>query len=102
MTNGSTTQIIETLAAEIGDKVYIDIAGWHLYLSDAQLHTTLAEKFYPILTEEIPSEAQVVEILHDVSVKLGAGKTEVPLVDLLPMQCQTNLIEVLEEFKQQM
>ncbi|NES03532.1 MAG: DUF3181 family protein [Okeania sp. SIO2F4] len=101
MTNGSRTQIIESLAAEIGDKVYIDIAGWHLYLSDAKLHLTLAEKFYPILIEEVPSEGQVVEILHDVPVKLGAGRKEVPLIDLLPMQCQIDLIEVLAEFKQQ-
>lgn len=102
MMNGSTTQIIESLAAEIGDKVYIDIAGWHLYLSDAKLHTTLAEKFYPILTEEIPSEGQVVEILQDISVKLGGGRKEVPLIDLLPMQCQSELIEVLGEFREKM
>ena len=63
MTNGSTTQIIESLASEIGDKVYMDITGWHLYLSDAKLHLNLAEKFYPILIEEVPSEGQVLEIL---------------------------------------
>ena len=102
MTSNSTTLIIESLAAEIGDKVYIDIAGWHLYLSDAKLHTNLAEKFYPILAEEVPSEAQVGEILQSVSVKLGGGKKEVPLIDLLPMQCQIDLIEVLAEFKQEM
>jgi len=100
MTNGNTTQIIESLAAEIGDKVYIDIAGWHLYLSDAKLHLTLAEKFYPILTEEVPSESEVLNILQGVSVKLGAGRKEVPLIDLLPMQCQTDLIEVLAEFRE--
>ena len=102
MTNGSTTQIIESLAAEIGDKVYLDITGWHLYLSDAKLHTNLAEKFYPILTKEIPSESQVVEILQGVPVKLGAGRKEVPLIDLLPIQCQTDLIEVLAEFREKM
>ncbi len=102
MTNASTTQIIESLGAEIGDKVYIDIAGWHLYLSDAKLHTNLAEKFYPILTEEVPSESQVMEILQGVPVKLGAGRKEVPLIDLLPIQCQTDLREVLAEFREKM
>ena len=102
MTNASTTQIIESLAAEIGDKVYIDIAGWHLYLSDAKLHLTLAEKFYPIVTEEVPSEGQVMEILQGIPVRLGAGRKEVPLIDLLPMQCQTDLIEVLAEFREKM
>ncbi|NEQ40061.1 MAG: DUF3181 family protein [Okeania sp. SIO3I5] len=102
MTNASTTQIIESLAAEIGDKVYLDITGWHLYLSDAKLHTNLAEKFYPILTQEVPSESQVVEILQGVPVKLGAGRREVPLIDLLPMQCQIDLIETLAEFREKM
>ena len=102
MTNGSTTQIIETLAAEIGDKIYIDIAGWHLYLSDAKLHTSLAEKFYPILINQVPSEAQVRDILNEITVKLGAGRNEVFLTNLLPVQCEINLIEILEEFKQKM
>ncbi|MCL2923230.1 MAG: DUF3181 family protein [Trichodesmium sp. MAG_R03] len=100
MTNGSTTKIIESLAAEIGDKVYMDITGWHLYLSDAKLHLTLAEKFYPILTKEVPSQDQVLEILQGVPVKLGAGRKQVPLIDLLPMQCQNDLIEVLAEFRE--
>lgn len=100
MTNGSTTQIIESLAAEIGDKVYMDITGWHLYLSDAKLHLTLAEKFYPILTKEVPSQDQILEILQGVPVKLGAGRKQVPLIDLLPMQCQNDLIEVLAEFRE--
>ncbi|MCL2939537.1 MAG: DUF3181 family protein [Trichodesmium sp. MAG_R02] len=100
MTNGSTTQIIESLAVEIGDRVYMDITGWHLYLSDAKLHLNLAEKFYPILIEEVPSEGQVLEILQGVPVKLGAGRKQVPLIDLLPMQCQTDLMEVLAEFRE--
>ncbi|MEB3340471.1 DUF3181 family protein [Okeania sp.] len=98
----NTTQIIESLAAEIGDKVYIDVTGWHLYLSDAKLHLTLAEKFYPILAEDVPSEVQIVEILHSVSVKLGAGRKEVPLIDLLPIKCQDDLMEVLAEFREKM
>ncbi len=102
MANGSTTQIIESLAAEIGDKVYLDIAGWHLYLSDAKLHISLAEKFYPILAEEVPSEGQVMEILEGIPVKLGAGRKEVPLIDFLPTRCQTDLIEVLSEFREKM
>ena len=100
MTNGSTTQIIESLAAEIGDKVYMDITGWHLYLSDAKLHLTLAEKFYPLLTKEVPSQDKILEILQGVPVKLGAGRKQVPLIDLLPMQCQNDLIEVLAEFRE--
>jgi hypothetical protein len=33
---------------------------------------------------------------------LGGGKREVPLADLIPMQCQVQLMDVLEEFQRQM
>jgi hypothetical protein len=41
-------------------------------------------------------------VLEDISVKLGGGKTELPLSQLLPMQCQMNLIDLLEEYQQDM
>jgi Protein of unknown function (DUF3181) len=94
-----SSEAIEKLAASIGENVYIDVAKWHLYLRDAHLHTLLAEQFYPLLTKGSISESQVNEILKGVSVKLGGGKREVPLSDLLPMQSQVHLMDVLEEFQ---
>jgi hypothetical protein len=90
---------IEALAAEIGENIYIDIAKWHLYLSDAHLHTVLAEKLYPLLEDDAVNENAVTKILQDIPVKLGGGKKELPLVDLLPMQCQVSLMDLLEEYK---
>ncbi len=90
---------IEKLAAEIGENVYIDIAKWHLYLSDAHLHTVLAEKLYPLIEDDAVNENAVTKILNEIPVKLGGGKRELPLVDLLPMQCQVNLIDLLEEYQ---
>jgi hypothetical protein len=90
---------IEKLAAEIGENVYIDVAKWHLYLSDAHLHTVLAEKVYPLVEDKAVSENAVTKILSEIPVKLGGGKRELPLVDLLPMQCQVNLIDLLEEYQ---
>jgi hypothetical protein len=90
---------IEALAAEIGENIYIDIAKWHLYLSDAHLHTVLAEKLYPLLEDDAVNESAVTKILQDIPVKLGGGKKELPLVDLLPMQCQVSLMDLLEEYK---
>ncbi len=95
----STTQAIEALAAEIGENIYIDVAKWHLYLADAHLHTLLAEQLYPLLSSGSVAENDVVKVLESLSVKLGGGKREVPLSDLLPMQCQVNLIDLLEEFQ---
>ncbi|MGL4882216.1 MAG: DUF3181 family protein [Waterburya sp.] len=98
----ATTQEIEALAAQIGENVYIDIAKWHLYLNDAHLHTLVAEKVYPLLEDDSLSEDAVTAILQDIPVKLGGGKTELPLNDLLPMQCKVNLLDLLEEYQKDM
>lgn len=99
----SSSEAIETLAAEIGENVYMDIAKWHLYLSDAHLHTVLAEKLFPMVSSgRAIEEDQVLDILKSVPVKLGGGKREVPLTDLLPMQCQVNLMDTLEEFQRKL
>ena len=94
-----TSQAVERLAAEIGENVYIDIAKWHLYLSDAHLHLPLAEQLYPLLAENKLTEAQVETILQGMMVKLGGGKRELPLADLIPMQGRVSLMDQLEEFQ---
>lgn len=94
-----STEAIEKLAAAIGENVYIDVAKWHLYLSDAHLHTTLAERLYPLLTKGAVSESDVNSALKGIPVKLGGGKVELPLSDLLPMQSQVHLMDALEEFQ---
>ena len=95
----ASTAEIEALAAEIGDNIYLDIAKWHLYLSDAHLHTTLAEKFYPLIEDDNLNEDAVTKILEETKIKIGGGKKTLPLTDFLPMQCQVNLIDLLEEFQ---
>jgi hypothetical protein len=99
MARSNTTEAIEALAAEIGDNIYIDIAKWHLYLSDAHLATVVAERVYPLLTNNTLDESKVIKILEDIPVKLGGGKREVALVDLLPTSCQVNLMDLLEEYQ---
>ncbi len=95
----STSADVEALAAEIGENIYIDIARWHLYLSDAHLHTVLAEKLYPLVTSNSVSESAVQSALQAIPVKLGGGKRELPLSDLVPIQGQVNLMDLLEEFQ---
>ena len=98
----ASTQEIEALAAEIGENIYIDVAKWHLYLAEAHLHTTLAEKLYPLLEDNQLGEDAVIAILQGIPVKLGGGKKTLPLLDLLPMQCQVNLLDLLEEYQKNM
>jgi hypothetical protein len=93
-----TSESIEKLAAAIADEVYIDIAKWHLYLGEAHLHTVLAEKFYPMLPDDINADA-VDRVLGSTMVKIGGGKRELPLSDLVPAQAQSTLLKILENFE---
>jgi hypothetical protein len=98
----SSTEAIEALAATIGENVYIDIAKWHLYLREAHLHTVLAEQIYPLMQQGNPTEKQVQDLLKAIPVKLGGGKVEVSLADLLPMQSQVHLMDAIEEYQRKM
>ncbi|MFK8184292.1 MAG: DUF3181 family protein [Phormidesmis sp.] len=102
MATASSTEALEGLAAEIGENIYMDIAKWHLYLGVAKLHTALAEKLLPMVTEDNISEDAVVQILNDIPIKLGGGRKTIPLAELLPMQCQVNLIDLLEEYQRKL
>ncbi len=95
-------EVIEALAADIGDTVYIDVAKWHLYLRDTSLHTTLAEKFYPIVTDNDLSETTVVEVLQSIPIKLGGGRRSLPLNELVPIQCQVDLLDLLERHRSEL
>jgi len=96
------SQEIEQLAAEIGENIYIDVAKWHLYLADAHLHTLVAERVYPLLENGAVNATGINQILLDIPVALGGGKIEVPLANLLPNKCQTDLVKLLEEYQRNM
>ena len=97
----NTTELLEALASEIGENVYIDVAKWHLYLADAKLHTIVAEQVYPLVSGNSIGEDQVEKVLKSIPVKIGGGKRELTLLDLLPSQCLVNLMEVLEKFQRE-
>ncbi|AUB39114.1 Protein of unknown function DUF3181 [Nostoc flagelliforme CCNUN1] len=99
MAKTNTTELLEALAAEIGENVYIDVAKWHLYLSNAKLHTVVAEQLYPLITSNAVNEDRVLQVLGSIPVKIGGGKREIPLIDLLPLQCQVALLDILEKYQ---
>ncbi|MBE9227703.1 DUF3181 family protein [Phormidium sp. LEGE 05292] len=101
MAKTNSSQAIESLAAEIGNNVYMDIAKWHLYLREAHLHTVVAERVYPMLEDNSLNEGKVLQILADIPVKIG-GKRDLPLADLIPTASQVNLMDILEEFQRNM
>ncbi|MBD2292609.1 DUF3181 family protein [Anabaena sphaerica FACHB-251] len=102
MAKTNTTELLESLASEIGESVYIDIAKWHLYLEDAKLHTIVAEQLYPLITSHSVNEERVLQLLASIPVKIGGGRKELPLIDLLPLQCQVNLVDILEKYQREM
>jgi hypothetical protein len=101
MAKTNTTELLEALAAEIGENIYIDIAKWHLYLADAKLDNVVAEKFYPLITERNVNENRVIQVLESIPVKIGGGRKELALIDLLPLQCQINLVDILEKYQRE-
>lgn len=102
MANSNPTREIESLAAEIGDQIYIDVANWRLYLSDAHLHTTVAEQVYPLLENKSLNEQQLKSILQQISVPLGGGRTQLPLINLIPQNAVQDLIKMLEDYEKQL
>ncbi|KPQ37059.1 MAG: Protein of unknown function (DUF3181) [Phormidesmis priestleyi Ana] len=102
MASSASAETLEALAAEIGENIYMDIAKWHLYLGVANLHTPLAERLLPMVSANKISEEGVIQVLRDIPIKLGGGRKTLPLSDLLPMQCQVNLIDLLEEYQRKL
>ncbi|MGD1931914.1 MAG: DUF3181 family protein [Leptolyngbyaceae cyanobacterium] len=99
MSYSPPAETIEALAASIGDVVYIDVAKWHLYLNDAKLHTLVAERLYSLVADNRLAEADVTQVLQDIPISLGGGRKQLPLGDLVPTACMSDLTRALEDFK---
>ncbi|MBE9137248.1 DUF3181 family protein [Nodosilinea sp. LEGE 07088] len=99
MSDASTARAIEALAAAIGDKVYIDVAKWHLYLGDAKLHTPLAERLYPLVTGDAVTESAVAEVLAGTPIAIGGGSKTVPLADLIPAGSKADLLDAIADYQ---
>ena len=100
MANSNPTQAIEALAADIGETVYIEVAKWHLYLSDAHLDKIVAQRAYGLLEDQSVSATAIAKILQEIKVPIGGGKQEISLSELIPSTGQTALLHLLEEAQQ--
>jgi len=102
MSDSPPAETLETLAANIGEVVYIDVAKWHLYLNDAKLHTLVAQRLYPMVADDRIAQDGIVKVFQDIPIPLGGGQKQVPLMELVPAACLADLIRVLEDFKKQL
>jgi hypothetical protein len=91
-----SAQDLEELSRTLADRLYIQVAGWHLYLGDARLAEPLAEECSARLDQG--AEVCARQALEAVQVPIGGGSTQLPLARLLPAGQLRDLEEVLRSF----
>ncbi|KAG7672260.1 hypothetical protein NADE_000066 [Nannochloris sp. 'desiccata'] len=100
----------EELSSKIGDQCYIDVQGWHLYLKDvkiapgaaATVADALAEKLGSTIQGQGFSQSMLDSLMSQVPVKLGQGKSTLPLADVMPSSGVQDLAEICEKYARDM
>ncbi len=87
---------LKELELALADRLYLQVAGWHLYLGDAGLAQTLAIECAARLDQGAGVCAR--QALEAVQVPVGGGATRLPLARLVPTGQLRDLEEVLEPF----
>lgn len=87
---------LEELSRSIADRLYVQIAGWHLYLGDAGLAETLAIECAGRLDQGASVCAR--QSLEAVQVPIGGGATRLPLARLVPAGQLRDLEELLAPY----
>ena len=87
---------LEELARTLADRIYLQVAGWHLYLGDAGLARTLAIECSARLDQGAGVCAR--QALEAVQVPIGGGATRLPLARLVPAGQLRDLEEILEDY----
>ncbi|MCP9931080.1 DUF3181 family protein [Cyanobium sp. AMD-g] len=87
---------LEELSRSIADRLYVQVAGWHLYLGDAGLAQTLAIECAARLDQG--AEVCARQALEAVQVPIGGGGTRLPLARLVPAGQLRDLEDVLQPF----
>ncbi|KEF41825.1 MAG: hypothetical protein ER33_09250 [Cyanobium sp. CACIAM 14] len=87
---------LEELSRAIADRLYLQVAGWHLYLGDAGLAQTLAIECAARLDQGAAVCAR--QALEAVQVPIGGGATRLPLARLVPSGQLRDLEDVLQPF----
>ncbi|GIL64687.1 hypothetical protein Vafri_18583 [Volvox africanus] len=104
--SGGSKTPYEEFASAIGRDVYVDIAGWHLYLRDMgagipgsslKMSQALAQQLGPQLSRGL-REPDVEALLKKIPVKLGGGKLKASLYEVTPSICVGDLAKLCEEF----
>jgi hypothetical protein len=87
---------LKDLEVALADRLYVQVAGWHLYLGDAGLAQNLAIECAARLDQGAAICAR--QALEAVQVPIGGGSTRLPLARLIPTGQLRDLEEVLAPF----
>ena len=96
MANSIDSSQINELAVSIADRLFIQVGNWNLYLGDAGLANDLAIECQANLKDGAIVAAR--KGLEAIQVKLGGGKTTLPLSRLIPSNQLFDLEEILEPY----
>jgi hypothetical protein len=89
-------QDLAELSRAIADRLYLQVAGWHLYLGDAGLAEPLAIECAGRLGEGAAVAAR--QALESLQVPIAGGSTRLPLARLVPSSQLRDLEELLEPY----
>ncbi|HJN35980.1 MAG: DUF3181 family protein [Prochlorococcus sp.] len=87
---------LNSLQTSLADRLYMQIAGWHLYLGDAGLAEALAIECSARVDQGANVAAR--QSLEAVQVSLAGGSTRLPLARLVPASQLFDLEEILEPY----
>ena len=87
---------LRDLECAIADRMYIQVASWHLYLGDAGLAQALAIECNAYLDEGKSIAAK--KALEAVQVDLAGGSISIPLAKLIPQAQIYDLEDLLETY----
>ncbi len=87
---------LKELQTSLADRLYLQIAGWHLYLGDAGLAEALAIECSARLNDGAGVAAR--QALEAVQVSLAGGSTKLPMARLMPAAQLHELEEILEPY----
>jgi hypothetical protein len=87
---------LRELEVALADRLYLQVAGWHLYLGDAGLAQALAIECSARVDQGAAVAAR--QALEALQVPIGGGSTRLPLARLIPAGQLRDLEDVLEPF----
>ncbi len=91
-----TPSELRELELSIADRLFLQIASWHLYLGDAGLAQTLALECNANLNQGASVAAR--KALESVQVQLAGGSMRLPLARLMPPGQIRDLEEILDPY----